>query len=271
MVTKVAHLLSRSVRYLESGSGRPLVLLHAFPLSADQWFGQLQRVPPGWRAVAPDLRGFRGGSVAYEDPGLDGLTIDDYARDVLEFMTHVEADRSVVLGLSMGGYVALALARRAPRRIAGLILADTRPGADSPEGRAGRDALVDVARREGVGAVARQLVPRLVGETTRRDQPELLDVLTGAVQLNTVEAIVAASLAMKDRPDQTGWLPSIAVPTTIVCGEEDTLTPMAESEAMQRAIPGARLVRIPGAGHLSNLEAPRAFNAAIEAALAVVP
>ena len=133
MTSQVAHLLHRSLRYFDAGAGRALVLLHAFPLSADQWLPQLYRVPPGWRFVAPDLRGFRGMGPAFEDPGLAGLTIDDYADDVLAFMAHLDLGRAVVAGVSMGGYVALAMVRRAPARMAGLVLSNTRAAADSDE------------------------------------------------------------------------------------------------------------------------------------------
>ena len=137
MKSQIAHLPHRSLRYLESGSGRTLVLLHAFPLSADQWLPQLHRVPEGWRFVAPDLRGFRGAGAAFEDPGLHGLAIDDYAGDVLALMTHLEIERAVIGGVSMGGYVAFGVLRQAPARVSGLLLANTRSIPDSDEARAG--------------------------------------------------------------------------------------------------------------------------------------
>jgi len=259
MTSRVAHLADRSVRYLEAGGGRPVVLLHAFPFSADQWLPQLARLPPGIRVVAPDLRGFRGAGPAYEQPGLAGVSMDDYAADVLALMTHLEIERAVAGGVSMGGYVAFAVVRRAPARVAGLLLANTRAAADTPEGRAGRARTIALVEREGPSALARDLVPKLLGTTTSRDQPDLAESLAHLTRMNSTEAVVAALRAMRDRPDSTPLLPSIACPTTIVAGEEDAIVPMAEAEAMQRAIPGARLERLPHVGHLSNLEAPAAW------------
>jgi pimeloyl-ACP methyl ester carboxylesterase len=259
--SRIAHLATRSVRYLEAGSGgTACVLLHAFPLSADQWLPQLHRVPPGARLVAPDLRGFRGGSVAFETPGLDGVTVDAYAADVLELMTHLEIERAVIAGVSLGGYVAFAVLRRAPARAAGLVLANTRASADSPEARQGRQRTIDFISREGPAGLAREMVPKMLGDTTRREQPDLVEVVQRFIGLNTSEGLIAAVGALRDRPDSTPLLPSIKCPTTIVSGGEDGLIPATDIDAMHRGIPSARLVALPRVGHLSNLEDAAAFS-----------
>jgi pimeloyl-ACP methyl ester carboxylesterase len=278
MHVKVANLPDRSVRYFDSGAanpdapaGRVIILLHAFPLSADQWLPQIHRLPPGWRAVAPDVRGFRGGGsvLAYIGPG--PVTMETYAEDVLGLMTHLDIPRAVIAGLSMGGYIALATHRRAPERVSGLLIANSRAGADSAEGAAGRDQLIALAERDGAAGVARDMLPKLLGFSSRRDQPDLEEAVRELIEINTVEAIASALRAMKARPDSTPWLGSIRCPTLIVSGEEDALIPAADIDAMRQAIPQASLVSIPQAGHLTNLEAPGAFNDALAAFLTGVP
>jgi pimeloyl-ACP methyl ester carboxylesterase len=260
MQTKIANLPERSVRYFESGGGRnAMVLIHAFPLSAEQWLPQLTRVPAGARVIAPDLRGFHGSGRGIAGADLNNLTMDTYAADVLALMTHLDIDRAVIGGVSLGGYVAFAMVRQAPQRVAGLVLANTRATPDSAEGRAARDRTVALVEREGPTALAREMVPKLLGATTRSEQPDLVDVVTHLIEMNPPEALVAALRALRDRPDSTPLLPSIACSTTIVVGEEDTIIPMADVEAMKAAIPNARLVILPRVGHLSNLEAPAAF------------
>lgn len=276
MVTNVAHLLNRSTRYLESPAAlgeeivrgtRTLVLIHAFPLSADMWLPQLAKVPPGWRFIAPDIRGFRGAGPAFEDASLAGATMDDYADDLIALMDHLDTERFAVAGLSMGGYIAMALAARAPERLTHLILADTRMTADTPEGRAGRDKMKADVERSGPRAVADAMLPKLVGETTKVDQPDLADAVRHLIEMNRGEAIGGAIDALKSRPDRTEMLARIAVPSLVICGAEDVITPPADSEAMARTIPGAKLEIIDRAGHLSNLEQPAAFTAALQAFL----
>jgi 3-oxoadipate enol-lactonase len=262
--TQIAHLLHRSMRYLESGEGRPLVLLHAFPLSADQWLPQLHRVPKGWRFIAPDLRGFRGAGPAFEDPGLGNLSIDDYADDVIELMVHLEIDRAVVCGLSMGGYVAFGMVRRAPKRIAGLVLANTRSTPDTDEGRAGRDRMIDLANREGAAAIAREMVPKLLGATSRANQPDLEEAVTRLIRMNSTEGIVSGLRALKARPDSTPLLNSIACPALVISGDEDAIIPVKDAEAMHAAISGSTLTVLPKVGHLSNLESATNFSKALE-------
>jgi len=263
VLSKVAHLATRSVRYLEAGNGRPFVWLHAFPLSADQWLPQLHRVPPGWRFIAPDLRGFRGAGPAFQDLGLDGQTIDAHAADVVELMTHLDIDAARIGGLSMGGYVALAIVHRAPQRVKSLVLANTRAGADSPRGKLNRAAMLERLARDGVRAIADEMVPKLLGDTTRREQPDLVDVVTGMILANSSEGIASAVRAMRDRPDSTALLARLPGPLTIVHGDEDVLIPVEEAEAMHQAAPGSRLIVLPRVGHLSNLEDPAGFSAAI--------
>ena len=262
----VALLANQSVRYLQAGAEsaeRTLILLHAFPLSADQWLPQLHQAPPGWRVVAPDLRGFRGGASELAEPVAERLTVDDYADDILALMDHLGIDRAVTCGLSMGGYVAFGVLRRAPARVAGLVLAHTRAEADTGEGRANRDRMIELVRRDGPKSIARLMLPKLLGETTRREQPDVVEAVGRMVRANSSDAIAAALAALRDRPDSTPMLASIACPTLVVSGDEDAVVPRAETEAMQGAIPRSRLVVLPRVGHLGNLEAPQAFSKAL--------
>ena len=277
MHTSVAHLLARSVRYLSSPGGqgdellkgtRTLILIHGFPLSADMWLPQLARVPVGWQFVAPDVRGFRGMGPAFEDAQLQGASIDDYADDIIQLMDHLDLPKAAICGLSMGGYIAMALAARAPKRVTHLILADTKMSADGDEAKAGRDKMRDMVEREGPASVATAMLPKLMGETAKRDQPDLGDALRRLIEVNRTESIVGALGALKGRPDRSADLAQIRVPTLVICGAEDALTPPADSDAMAATIPGATLVMIPTAGHMSNLEQPFAFNAALQQFLA---
>jgi len=264
MISRVAQLSTRNVRYLEAGTGRPCVLLHAFPLSADQWLPQLHRVPPGWRFVAPDLRGFRGAGPAFEPVGLDGLSIDDYARDVLELMAHLEIEHAAVVGLSMGGYVAFGLLREAPRRVSALVLANTRATADTADGRAARETMLELLSREGTAGVATAMLPKMLGETTRRSQPDLVDVVDRLIRANPPEAVRAAVVAMRDRPDSTSMLRSVTCPALVLGGGEDVLIPPAALTALRDALPDGELEIRPNVGHLSNLEDPAAFSDALD-------
>jgi len=247
-----------------------LVLLHAFPLNARMWEGQLGLADTGWHIVAPQLRGFDGASAPSTPLGAGdppAASVDDYAGDVIDLLDSLHLKQAVIGGVSMGGYVAFAVLRLAARYVQGLILADTRSQADTPEGRAGRDKLLGVLRQGGPEAVANDMIPKLLGETTRRTRPAVVERVRSLILANPDEAIAGAINALKTRPDSTPLLAGIHVPTLIVVGEEDGLTPPSAAEEMHAAIGGSALVRIPAAGHLSNLEQPDLFNAALAAFL----
>jgi 3-oxoadipate enol-lactonase len=252
-------LRGRVTRYLEAGFGEALVLLHPFPLSADAWRAQLEAVPRGWRYIAPDLRGLGGSAI---DDGID-IGMNDYAGDVLALMNALNLGRAVLGGLSMGGYVAFAVHRLAPERIRGLVLADTRPQADTEEGVRARVASLDLVRSRGVRALGEQMLGKLLGETTRSARPELTAEILRLIDGNPQQGVEAAIYAMMRRPDSTPDLAGIRCPTLVIVGAEDTITPPADADAMHRAIAGSRLHRISGAGHLSNLEAPADFSTTI--------
>jgi pimeloyl-ACP methyl ester carboxylesterase len=171
--------------------------------------------------------------------------------------------RAAVVGISMGGYVGFALWRRHPARVRGLVLADTRAGADSAETRERRRQLIDVARREGSAGVAEQQVTGLLGKTTRAQRPDIVDAVRGMMARTSVEGIVGQLEAMMARPDSTPLLPTIDVPTLVVVGDEDVLTPPSEARVVHAGVRGSRLEILERAGHLSSLERPAAFNVVV--------
>ena len=261
MESHTIQLPQGSFRYLTSGSGRPMVLLHAFPLGAEQWLPQLASPPAGWRLIVPDLRGF-GQSVSAAAMGAPAM--EDYASDVFDVMTHLDVAAAAVVGLSMGGYVALAMVAHDPARVSGLVLADTRATADGPEARAARDRMVALVQREGPTGVANEMLPKLIGDTSQRVRPDLGDTVRAMIGANGPDGLEAAIRAMKSRADHSARLATIRCPAVVVCGAEDVITTPDECEAMCRQIPGARFVRIEGAGHLANLERPDAFAGAMD-------
>lgn len=269
MTRQYRHIGSRTIAYLDSAPGaadhRTLVLLHAFPLGAGMWEPQMRAIPRGWRYITPDLRGFGGTT----DPGGENSpSIDDYAQDVVDLLGEMGIPRAVVGGCSMGGYAVFALLRRASGMVDGVVLADTRAGADSLEGRAGRRAMLALVDREGPSGVAREMMPKLLGETTQATDSSIESQVRRLIKQQSPEAIRGAIHRMMERPDSTPLLAGLDVPVEVIVGEEDVLTPVEESRKIAEAIPGARLDVIPGAGHLSNLEQPERFNAVLGAFLA---
>ncbi len=238
-----------------------LVFIHAFPVNADTWEAQTAAAPAGWRFLAPDLRGFGHSGAVPEPSGPDErLSLDEYARDVLTLLDHLDVERAFVAGLSMGGYAAFALLRLAPGRVRGLVLANTKAEADGAEARKGRAEMIALLDREGLSAVADQMLPRLLGDTTRRSRPEVVRRVRAMIEANTARGVREAIVRMMNRPDSTSMLAGIACPTLVIASDEDQVTPADAARAMARAIPGAEFVLVEGAGHLSNLEQPESFN-----------
>jgi 3-oxoadipate enol-lactonase len=246
-----------ALAHADVGNGLPVVLLHAFPLNRMMWEPQIAALFGECRCIVPDLRGFG------DSPKSGPYSMDVMADDVVALLDALQIERAVVGGLSMGGYVALNLLRRYRPRVRALLLADTRAPADTPEARQKRDELIALARREGAGAVAEKQITGLIGKSTREKQPELVDRVRGIMAGESVDGIAGALEAMKTRADSTPLLASIDIPTLVVVGEEDVVTPPKEARAMHEQIRGSRLEIIPGAGHLSNIERPAAFNAAL--------
>jgi 3-oxoadipate enol-lactonase len=234
----------------------PLVLGHAIPMGARMWDAQRAAVR-GRHVVTPSLPGFDG------RPLIADRTMAGYARDLLGVLDHLQVDRAVFGGLSLGGYVLFDVLRQAPARVAGLILADTRTSIDTPERFAARERSVVRARTEGASAIADEMLPSLLGPTTHATRPAVVKQVRALIESQPAETIAAGQLAIMSRVDSADVLPSLAVPTTIIVGDEDVITPPSDSEFMHRRIPGSTFVTIPGAGHMANLEAPDAFNVAM--------
>jgi pimeloyl-ACP methyl ester carboxylesterase len=238
-----------------------LVLVHAFPFGAAMWRRQVTAFP-GWRVIAPPLPGFDGHS------RLAMPTMDGYARDLLDSLDRLGIERAVFCGLSMGGYTIFGVLRQAPERVSGLILADTRTSIDSPDRRGARERSIALARTSGAPAIADEMIPNILGATTRARRPDVVADARSLIEAQPGETIAAGLEAMMNRPDSAGVLDRISAPTAIIVGDEDTVTPVSDAEFMHRAIPHSTLVTIPASGHMTNLETPDAFNDAVRAFLA---
>ncbi len=246
------------LEYAVAGDGPALLLLHAFPLGLFMWEPQAEAFAATHLVIRFDARGF-GGSAPCGGP----LTMDRIADDAAALLDHLGIATATVMGCSMGGYAALAFVRRHARRLSRLVLQDTRAGADGDEAKAGRAALAAKVLAEGSGAAAAAFLPRLLGETTQREQPTLVDELRERILATAPQTIADALHGLAARPDSRPTLEAIGVPALVLVGAEDVLTPPAEAEALAAGIRGARLAVVPRAGHLANLEAPAALNAAV--------
>ena len=244
--------------YDDHGSGPPVLFLHAFPLGMAMWDPQVRALAQQHRVVRFDARGFGGSS-----PGDGLLSMERIAEDAVGLLDHLGLSQAAVCGLSMGGYAAFALWRRHPDRVRALVLADTRAGADSDEAKKGRADLADKVRRQGPEAAAEAFLPKLLGETTRRERPEMVARVREMILANPARGICDALAGLAARADATDVLREIRVPTLFVVGEEDAVSPPAEMETMHEQVAGSRFVTLPRVGHLSNLEDSPGFNAAL--------
>jgi len=250
--------------YVDEGSGPPVVLVHGFPLDHAMWDAQVEALKDRCRVIVPDLRGF-----GRSDVTEGTVTMEQFADDVAGLLDALGVGEPVVLaGLSMGGYVAFQFFRRHRGRLRALVLCDTRAGADTPQAAAVRRETAENVLREGPDSLAENMPDKLLAAATLRDRPELGESLRRVIANSDPRGIAAASLGMAERPDVTAMLPEIDCPTLVVVGREDAISPPDEMRRIAAAIPGARLVEVPDAGHMSPMENPAAVNAALREFLA---
>ena len=238
-------------------TGPSLAMAHGFPLDSRMWNAQAAELSDRYRIICPDLHGF--GQSDSESP----FSIESLADDLHKLLASINAVPTVLVGLSMGGYVALAYARKYARDLRGLILVDTRADADTAEGKANRDKMVAQVRESGSKAIADAMLPRLVAPDVPRTRPQLAKELRAMMESCPPKTIEHALLAMRDRPDQTASLGAIEVPTLVIVGDADAITPPAVARSMHDKIAGSQLAIIRGAGHMTPMEQPAQVNQAI--------
>jgi 3-oxoadipate enol-lactonase len=248
-----------NLAYEKTGNGIPFLFIHGYPLSGKIWQPQRSDLSDIATLISIDLRG-HGESYPFDPP----YPMERLADDCKQLLNSINVKPPIVVcGLSMGGYVTMALYRKYPQIFAGMILTSTRCGADSPEGKANRDAAVKKVRERGVPYIVKDMLPKLVSPITLTTNPLLMSAIRAIMLETSVNGVVGALQGMRDRPDSTSLLSQISFPVLIVHGADDQLIPLREAEAMQRRIPGSRIVVIPVAGHLANMEQSEKFNQAV--------
>ena len=255
----VARVRGIELAYEVSGAGSPIVLLHGFPFNRTLWREQVVALGERYQVIAVDLRG-HGETTATRAPA----TMEEMAADVAALLDELNIERAVVGGLSMGGYVALAFAQLFPQRLRALVLADTRPQADTDESRRGREQSAARALGEGMHTIADAMLPKLFAPSTQAERPEVVARVREMILNTDPQGAASALRGMAVRPDQTELLREINCPTLIIVGSLDQITPPADADLMKREIRGSRLEVIEGAGHVSNIERPAEFNRALE-------
>jgi pimeloyl-ACP methyl ester carboxylesterase len=252
--------------YEDAGAGAPVLLVHGFPLGRWMWSAQREALSRRYRVLTPDLRG-HGDSTVTPGP----YTMDLLADDLAGFCDRLGLARVILGGLSMGGYVALAFWRKYPDRVRALLLCDTKARADDAEQQQQRTAGAGQVLAHGTAAFVEGQLPRLLGAGTLKTRPALCEEVRARLSRTDPAGVAAALLGMRARPDSTPTLATITVPTLVLVGRDDALTPPSIAAEMRDGIRGASLSIIEGAGHLAPVEQPAAVNAALERFLATLP
>ncbi len=234
------------------GAGRPMLLVHGFPLDHQMWNGQINDLAEDFHVIAPDLRGF-----GASDGGDAVVPMEQFADDLAKLLDTLEVKQPVILcGLSMGGYVAWQFWRRHRARLSHLVLCDTRAAPDSADVAATRLQTADQVLREGSGILVDGMIPKLFSERTRKQNRSIVDATAQLIDSAPPQGVAAALRGMAQRTDATPWLGEIAVATLVLCGQQDAITSVADMQAMADAIPGAEFAVIPACGHMAPLESP---------------
>ena len=249
--------------YVDEGAGVPVLLVHGFPLDHTMWDSQIAALSGRARVIAPDLRGFGQTPLAPGDAER-GILMEAYADDLAELLDRLVVREPIVLvGFSMGGYVAWQFLRKYGERLRALVQCDTKAKADIEEARAGRMKMAEHVAEWGSGRVAEMMGPKLFAPATFEKQPDVVAAVRAVVERTPPAGIAAAQRGMAARPDVTSWLPTIKVPTLVLVGEQDAISPPAEMQEIAAAIPDAEYVVIPRAGHMTTMEEPSMVNRAL--------
>ena len=253
----MAHIQLHDIQlfYDDTGSGPPVVLLHGYPFNRTLWKDQVEALRDDYRVITPDLRGF-----GDSDASDGAATMSRMARDVAQLLDALEISSATIGGLSMGGYVVLAFYKQFASRVSGLLLADTRSQSDTEENKQVRASQAQQVMAEGMAGIADAMLPKLLTSETVSRRPEVVKRVRDMMIKTNPAGAAAALLGMAVREDQTSLLSQIAVPTLILVGREDPITPVADSEKMHDQIKGSRLVVIENAAHVSNIEQAEVFN-----------
>ncbi len=249
--------------YSDEGQGAHIVFLHAFPLNRTMWTPQVEALQNRYRVITIDLRGH-----GESDAPMWRYTLEQFADDVIALLQHLSITGATFVGLSMGGYVLFSLFRKYPDSVRGLVFADTRAQADTPEGKAARFSMAQIAYKRGTAAIADLMMAKLLSPAALTTRLDLIDQLRGMIIGNQISGIVGDLMAMEERPDSTDLLQKITCPTLVIAGKDDVASPPAEVQFIADQITGAEFACLPRAGHMSNMENPEAFNKALEKFLA---
>ena len=237
--------------YETLGSGPDIVLLHAFPSCHEMWLPVANRLASSFRVTVVDLRGLGQSGLA-----MDTVTMAQHADDVFRICREVSIEKAAFAGCSIGGYILFELWRSQRERVRSLIFCDTRAAADTPEGRANRLKSVEDVLARGPAEFLDSMTTKLLADSAQRDRRDIVDATRHSMRYSTAAGIAAIQRGMAQRPDSTPTLSTINLPTLILFGEEDTITPVSDGQAMARAIRGSLFHVVPRAGHLSPLEQP---------------
>jgi 3-oxoadipate enol-lactonase len=258
-----AALSSVELAYVDRGAGSPVLLAHGFPLDHTMWSAQIDALADRCRVIAPDLRGFGQSSLAKGDAER-GVSMERYADDLAELLDALGVGEPIVLvGFSMGGYIAWQFVRNYASRLRALVQCDTKAAADTQEARAGRLKMAEKVAEWGSSRVAEMMGPKLFAARTFETKPDVVAAIRRIVERTSPAAIAAAQRGMAARPDMTSFLPNIKLPTLVVGGAEDAISPPQEMRAIAAAIPNAQFFEIPNAGHMTTMENAQAVNSAL--------
>ena len=265
-MNKLSFLAKRGnlISVTAAGEGMPLILLHGFPLDQRLWLQQLDYLSKNYCVIAPDLRGF-GQSTLTEEP----YSMADLAEDVEQVRQHLTDDQPVALcGLSMGGYVAFEYWRRYSKRLTALILVNTKPEADTDQGRADRRAMSERAHQLGSWQAVSGMLPKLLSEEHFAQRGAPFHAAEQMLRACSADAVSSAQRAMAERADFIALLPALRTPTMVITGEEDTIAPPTATRKWAAVLPDSQCHVLAGAAHLTPLEQPQQFNRLVHEFLA---